>query len=86
MNSTLFITKIGHIAHMGITSINRKASIKEAIDVMLQSNLRDVIFEVDSGHRIFTVSDLLDHLKNSDDFSVAMDTLPQHNLTKVCEN
>lgn len=85
MRDSMFTLKVGEIAHLGITTIGRKASVKEAVDAMLQNNLRDIIFEVDLQHRIFTVSDLLDYTKSSNDFSVSLESLPQHNLRKVCE-
>jgi len=86
MDSEIFITNIGQIAHLGVTTIDCNASIKEAINIMIKNNLRDVIFEVDSNHRIFTVSDLLDYTKNSADLSVSVQSLPQHNLSKIGEN
>jgi len=86
MNSTIFTASVGRLAHMGVTTIGCKCTIKEALDVMLQNNLRDVIFEVDSEHRIFTTSDLIEYIKHSNDFSVSIDQLPRHPLHKVFES
>ena len=86
MHSTIFAASIGRLAHMGVTTIGHKSTIKEALDVMLQNNLRDVIFEVDSEYRIFTTSDLIEYMKHSNDFSIALDQLPRHPLHKVFES
>jgi CBS domain-containing protein len=74
---------IGEVAHMGVITINSSASIAEAIDLMLQENLLDVIFEVAGEHRVFAVDDLLRYLGVSHDYSTTLIELPQHCLKKV---
>lgn len=75
--------KVSEIAHMGVITIDGGASVSDALKMMLANDIRDVIFELDQGHGIFTFKDLLDFHRQQIDFSTALNQLPLQLLPYV---
>lgn len=84
-NSTFF-PKVGEISHKGIVQIASSTLIDEAILLMEANNLSDVVYEVESGHAIFTVEDLIRHRRQGLSMSMRLIDLDHHRLTYVSEN
>ncbi len=84
-SKTLF-PKVGHVAHLGVTTTAASTSVHDAIALMISNDIRDIVFPFEGGHRIFTVSDLLHYRQQGGDFCAPLSDLPPHQLEQVHED
>jgi diguanylate cyclase (GGDEF)-like protein len=80
-----FFPKVGEIAHKGIVQISGTALIEEAIVLMEANNLSDVVYQLERGHGIFTVEDLIRHRRQGRSMATRLMDLETHLLPYVSE-
>ncbi len=54
-----FFPRVRDVAHMGVIIVPSHTSVADAVSLMEQHNLSDVVFEGEQGHAIFTVDTLM---------------------------
>jgi len=81
-----FFPSVGEIAHKGIVKASGLASIEDAVVMMQENNLSDVIYSVEQGHAIFTVEDLIKYRRQGCSMSARLIDLDQHVLDYVDAN
>jgi diguanylate cyclase (GGDEF)-like protein len=84
--SSTFFPKVGEIAHKGIVQISGSALIEEAIVLMEANNLSDVVYQLEQGHGIFTVEDLIRHRRLGRSLTMRLMDLETHLLDYVNED
>jgi CBS domain-containing protein len=78
-----FFPKVKDIAHMGVVSTSCDSTIFEAIRLMVETNLSDVIFKNQDGHGIFTVEDLMFFRNSKRDFNLLLKDISVSQLEYV---
>ncbi|MEI7455599.1 MAG: diguanylate cyclase [Nitrosomonadales bacterium] len=85
MSNTFFPTA-GEIAHKGVVQTSGTSTIEDAIRVMESNNLSDIIYEVEQGHAIFTVEDLIKYRRQGRSMTDQLNGLETHRLVYVRED
>jgi diguanylate cyclase (GGDEF)-like protein len=74
--------KIGDIAHMDVISASENATVEDAIEIMANNNIRDVIFydSANECHNIFMVKDLVNFIHRETNHSCQLKNVATRKL------
>lgn len=78
-----FFPKVKDIAHMGVVQTSGSSTVAEAVRLMEESNLGDIVFETEVGHAIFTVEDLMLFSRDKRDLALQLRELSVSLLSYV---